>query len=234
MGRGLPLRGGEAMKTTGIRHWMVVGMLLFLGLAVLFYHISNLLDQNVLQPLTRQQSAQTRQVMALDTAQREVAGNPASWRDPAWQTSLRARFAALGVEALVRDPSGSEVFHTGNAGAGEQPDRQVVVVESGDGGRQLGTVELFVPESNFGPPVPVLGAVLAVVLALLFVYWQMGRYVVRPLEAMSRAARRIAGGNLDFEIPESRVREVADVRDAFGAMGEGLRGSLQRQAGLEE
>ncbi len=35
--------------------------------------------------------------------------------------------------------------------------------------------------------------------ALFFVGWQMARGVVRPLEAMSRAARRIAGGDLDFD-----------------------------------
>jgi signal transduction histidine kinase len=76
--------------------------------------------------------------------------------------------------------------------------------------------------------------VLSVIVALIFVQWQMSKYVVRPLEAMSAAARRIAGGNLDFELPASRVREVADVREAFEAMGEGLRGSIERQAQLEE
>jgi nitrogen fixation/metabolism regulation signal transduction histidine kinase len=77
-------------------------------------------------------------------------------------------------------------------------------------------------------------AVLAVVLALLFVRWQMGRYVVKPLEAMRAAARRIAGGDLDFTLPPSHVREVADVREAFEMMGAGLRESLKRQAELEE
>jgi signal transduction histidine kinase len=91
---------------------------------------------------------------------------------------------------------------------------------------------LFIPESSNG--LRVVGAVLAIAFAFFFVRWQMGRYVVKPLEAMSAAARRIAGGNLDFDLPESRVREVADVRNAFEAMGEGLRDSLRRQADLEE
>jgi len=91
---------------------------------------------------------------------------------------------------------------------------------------------LFIPTGSGELPVVVGG--LAVALALLFVRWQMGRYVVKPLEALSAAARRIAGGNLDFTLPESRVREVAAVCEAFEAMGTGLRDSLRRQAELEE
>jgi signal transduction histidine kinase len=91
---------------------------------------------------------------------------------------------------------------------------------------------LFIPAGN--RELPVVVAVLAIALALFFVRWQMGRYVVQPLEAMQAAARRIAGGDLDFTLPPSRVREVAAVRDAFETMGAGLRDSLQRQAELEE
>ena len=91
---------------------------------------------------------------------------------------------------------------------------------------------LFIPAGN--SELALLVGVLAVALALLFVRWQMARYVVKPLEALSAAARRIAGGNLDFDLPDSRVREVADVCEAFEAMGTELRDSLRRQAELEE
>ncbi|MHB8647403.1 MAG: sensor histidine kinase, partial [Thermomicrobiales bacterium] len=74
----------------------------------------------------------------------------------------------------------------------------------------------------------------ALALALLNAGWQMRRSVVKPLEAMGRAARRIAGGNLDFALPESRVKEIAAVRAAFQAMGDGLREAIGRQAALEE
>ncbi len=46
-------------------------------------------------------------------------------------------------------------------------------------------------------------AALSLLLALLFVGRQMGKGVVRPLEAMGVAARRIAGGHLDFDLPQS-------------------------------
>jgi signal transduction histidine kinase len=68
------------------------------------------------------------------------------------------------------------------------------------------------------------------VLVALF----MGRAVLRPLAAVSEASRRIAAGNLDFELPASKVREVAEVSAAFNAMGFGLRQALARQAELEQ
>jgi signal transduction histidine kinase len=79
-----------------------------------------------------------------------------------------------------------------------------------------------------------LGALLALVISILFVRWQMGKYLVRPLEAMAAAARQIAAGDLEFELPETRVREVGEVSTAFEAMAEGLRESVKRQAELED
>ncbi len=62
----------------------------------------------------------------------------------------------------------------------------------------------------------------------------MGRSVLRPLAAMSRASRAIARGNLSFALPPSRVREVVEVSTAFGTMAHDLRAALARQADLEE
>lgn len=64
----------------------------------------------------------------------------------------------------------------------------------------------------------------------------LGWWVVRPLAAMSAASRHIAVDGLadvDLRVPSSRVREVTEATTAFGAMGEGLRESLARQAELE-
>jgi signal transduction histidine kinase len=214
---------------------MLVGFGIFAVLAVLFYHLSNLLDETFIQP-----PQQTQQSQALDSATRELAGSPANWRDPAWQAAERARLAGLGFDALVTDPSGVVILSAGNPrSAGEQPAREMAVLQADggvSGGQLLGTVALFT--AGGGPrwlvPVPMLGAIVAIILALLFVRFQMGRYVVKPLEAIGEAARRIANGSLDFELPQSRVREVVDVSQAFEAMGAGLRESLERQAELEE
>jgi signal transduction histidine kinase len=58
--------------------------------------------------------------------------------------------------------------------------------------------------------------------------------VLRPLAAMRSAARQIAGGDLDIRLPDPPLREVADVADAFGAMGTALRDSLERESELEQ
>jgi signal transduction histidine kinase len=220
------------MKMLSIRQWMIAGMLIFFLSAALFNHVADMLDQRLSQPSARQQAQRDE---ALAATQREIAANAANWHDATWQTSLRARLDALGSGALIRDPSGAEIFRAGPVGSGNGPPwqaaekRQTTVV---DGGNLVGAVELSVPPRN-GWLQRAAGA-LSVVLALLFVRWQMGRYMVRPLEAMGRAARRIAGGDLDFVLPETRVREVANVREAFEAMGAGLRESIGRQAALEE
>jgi signal transduction histidine kinase len=58
--------------------------------------------------------------------------------------------------------------------------------------------------------------------------------VVKPLVAMSKAARRIAKGDLEIYLPVSRVTEIADVRAGFEVMVAGLNESFQNQARLEE
>ena len=224
------------MKTLRIRTWLLVGMLLFLALTVLFYHFTDELEQRVLQPWVQHQAQQ--QDAAAGSILREVASSPARWHDPRWQGSLRAKLDKLSLGALILDPSGAAIFRAGHVGSWRQDQgpwswmqasRQVVVLE---GGRQLGTVELFMPVRN--NPLAPASAALALVLALLFVGWQIGRGVVRPLEALSRAARQIAEGHLDFALPGSQVTEVAQVRAAFEVMRDGLKDSIAQQAALEE
>jgi len=219
-------------RVLSIRQWMLVGLAIFVVLAALFYHTSNLIGDKVMEPWQRPQN------QAFDSTLRDIAGSSASWRDPAWQDAERATLARLGIDAVVTDPSGRVILATSNGRpTWEQPGRQIAVVREGgnqSGGQLLGTIALFAAGGSDAPWIPVIGAILAVTLAFFFVRRQMGKYVVKPLEAMGVAARRIANGNLDFDLPESRVREVADVSQAFEAMGQGLRESLRRQAELEE
>jgi signal transduction histidine kinase len=81
--------------------------------------------------------------------------------------------------------------------------------------------------------VPAAG-LAALLVALAVVAWGLGRLVLRPLAAMSRAADQIAGGNLDVRLPPSRAHEVAEVAAALAGMSAALRAALQRQAALEE
>ncbi|WP_276354790.1 sensor histidine kinase [Cohnella caldifontis] len=71
-------------------------------------------------------------------------------------------------------------------------------------------------------------------LVLLAAGYGLRRLIVKPLEALSRSSRQIAEGDWDITLPESRIAEIAQVRDGFESMVESLRGSFSRQAELEE
>ncbi len=79
-----------------------------------------------------------------------------------------------------------------------------------------------------------LAAGAAILLVLVGAVGLLGRLVLRPLAAMSRAAQGIAGGDLEVRLPSSPAREVAEVAAALEGMSAALRESLTRQKGLEE
>ncbi|MFW6074981.1 MAG: HAMP domain-containing sensor histidine kinase [Chloroflexota bacterium] len=93
-------------------------------------------------------------------------------------------------------------------------------------------------EETLGPPegiwlAPVV-ALATLLLTLGGIAWFLGRTVVEPLRAASRAAGQIAAGDLTVSLPSSRVREVGDVNRAMEAMSEGLRESVEQRAELEQ
>ncbi len=73
----------------------------------------------------------------------------------------------------------------------------------------------------------------ALLLMTLLAAWLLGRALLRPLAALDAAARQIAASDLDFDLPKSRVNEVAAVVTAFRLMADALRDSLYRQAEVE-
>lgn len=214
------------MRTLPIRWWMLVGIFLFFALTGILYHFTSTLNYGFMSP--NGQTAEQRQ-SALDTSSRLLSSNASQWRNPSWQRSVREKLQHLSVYARIETPEGQTIFQTRRGQSYWYADREVVVM---DGARELGVVRLYAGGMyGAGGPLP---AILAMILALAFIGRQIGRYVIRPLEAVSSAARSIASGNLDFTVPTSRVREVAEVSAAFEAMGESLRASINEQAKLEE
>lgn len=213
------------MKHLRIRQWMVIGMLIVLIIPRLFYEIPNLFDRYLWDntKLSQQQSA-------LNSLMNKVSkADIARWRDPSWQAELEQKIASSNLGIILLDSEDQEIFHSIPSGSEATADRELSVMEQG---QMLGKALFYVPKQT-----DALGtafAIIAGLCAVLFIGWQMGRVVVKPLEAMSAAARRVAGGDLDFHLPESTVREVADIRAAFHSMGKGLQESLIRQSELEE
>lgn len=76
--------------------------------------------------------------------------------------------------------------------------------------------------------------IVVFLLTMACIAWLTGRMVLRPLAAMDEAAHSIAGGNLEIAVPAPPLREVAEVAEAFRAMSDALRDSIERQAELEQ
>jgi signal transduction histidine kinase len=82
--------------------------------------------------------------------------------------------------------------------------------------------------------VPIVAAFAGLLLAFFIVGVRMRRLFLMPLERMSQAARQIAAGDWDVQLPPSTIREIAEVRDGFEVMVNGLENSHRKQAELEE
>lgn len=163
------------------------------------------------------------------------------WNDPTWQETAKADLSQHNVAFILVEDDREIYRSTVDPLVGDDGDSHTRMVQraviSDSDPRQVAYVYAN-PET--GPPdeVPVellpLVALSALALTLTGIAWFLGRTVLKPLAATSQAARQIAAGDLDIELPSSRVREVAEVKTAFEAMSEGLRASLQHQSELEQ
>jgi signal transduction histidine kinase len=74
------------------------------------------------------------------------------------------------------------------------------------------------------PLVRLVGLYTALVaLALLVVaYFGLTRLIVRPIDALARAAERVAGGARRLAVPKTSVRELSDLGSSLGVMTERL------------
>lgn len=224
------------MRRLSIRSWLVLALVAVFTVPVL---IGVLL--NALLPIWLEPDPRVRLMY-------EVSRNSARLLDPRWQAATRARLAALEMDLIIRDEAGRELFRTlvtpepDHGGSRFLPgeDRWVQSMPAGAGwatfaGRgpapQLSRPVL---KRYLSEQVPVVAGVTALLVTLAGVAWFLGRAVLQPLAAMSQTARQIAAGELTFSLPDSGVREVAEVAAAFTAMGEALRSALEHQAGLEQ
>jgi len=211
------------MKPLRIRIWMVIGMLIVLIIPRLFFDISGILERYI------GNVGRSELQSSLDMVMVEVrASDVTRWRDSQWQDAITKKIAESQLGILLLDASNHEIYRYA-AESEVVAERQISMVEHG---QLQGTAYFYVPKQSNG--VAFIFSIITRACVILFIGWQMGRVVVKPLEAMSMAARQIADGNLDFHLPPSTVLEVANVREAFHAMGNGLRQSLIRQSELEE
>ncbi len=213
-----------------IRRYMVIAVLSIVVFPVVVYiAISVMVSQfGNTQSLSQQASlSHTLQVLAQ---------NPPSWTSPRWRHQMDSQLQRQGIDAEIRSPSNRVIFSSQPAGRPPgfsnphgMVTQQMLVMNNR---RPIAIVQAS--QMSYPDPIAGIGALLACVLAILFVSVQIGRNVIKPLESMSRAALRIAEGDLDFTLDSSKAKEIRQVRHAFYVMKTGLQDAFSRQQKLEE
>jgi signal transduction histidine kinase len=163
------------------------------------------------------------------------------WEEPAWQQEAAARLGADDID-VVLSRGDNEIFRTsaepvtGDEEAEGTRTVQRVVVDASDGP----SVALVYADQQLGPPeevpvevIPFVG-LAALGLTLFGIGMFVRRTVLEPLNATVAAAQGISRGELDVQLPSSRVREVAELNTAFERMSSDLRETLAQLAEMED
>jgi signal transduction histidine kinase len=214
---------------------LLLGALLLLAFVPLFFAVATYTSVS----LRRVQEAHAR---ALGRAIAGQVVEARAHRGPGELAELVARTAesaeVLGI--VMYDPGGRVVVRAGEPGALAallplHDAREATVSEvKGSQGRALavvvpdarGTVATLVrSESTSSAPLIRLLALYTGLVALVLLvmsYFALTRLIVRPLDALSRAAERVASGARRLEVPRSGARELAELGSSLKTMTERL------------
>src|SRR5581483_2967542 len=155
-----------------------------------------------------------------------AVSNVGHWTDPAWQASARAYFAARQADAELR-PAHGPWFSTLAAPAviGAVPPGDKFVVSAPGSPSAVGGSGWVIPRASTRTDwvVPLTGGFFTLALTVAVTGIFLGRHVVRPLAAISRAAPAIPHGEADLRLPATRVGEVAAAIAALQNMSGDLR-----------
>jgi signal transduction histidine kinase len=178
---------------------------------------------------------------------RAVAGHVAYARGHRSAADLRrlveAELDTAGVEAIgMYDQTGRSVFRSGDTAAvealPEQLDahtetvyetagthgRALAVVVPATGGAVAAVLRADDHVARVTPMVRLLGLYtgLVALVLLIFAYFALTRLIVRPLESLTRAAERVAGGATRLDVPRRGPRELMDLGLSLRTMTERL------------
>lgn len=166
----------------------------------------------------------------------------ADWSSPAFQQELAALLDRAMYSALLLDAEGRIIYRSGVGPALNDENQEInaygyhhltgfVRDESGEmvgiyliGQRSLDPLYFLI----------LFLALLSMTLVALYAVVRVGRAVTRPLQGFAQVAQLIKKGQLDFALPESGVRELNQLSQAFVAMRNGLKHALYQQAAMEQ
>lgn len=219
----------DAPRALGLRSQIAVALVVVLALAAV-------LANSAIRPLTAATSRTVRRRAGI-TLVRAVAGQVALL--PAERSALDPLVAdTVGEGALtaiaVLDAQGATLAHAGSFARAlprgalvdavdDSPGSLRIIVALPRGGAVAAEVSLAQSASERGLVAGVLLYTLVASSAALFVlYALLTRYTIRPLEALTRAAERVAAGSREARAEPRGAREIARAAVAFNAMTEDL------------
>jgi len=216
------------MRTLRIRTFTLLCFFFILTVPWIFYVTAHFMETNTFS-FSKQGPQNEFQQRNLNETIRMIESNPGEWQDPEWQRRLDAQLRQAKMDAVITSASGREIYRSNAARRGTMSAaEQFSIIENG---RLIGKVAIYMPKSLGVGWMSILAGLL---LAFFVVGMEMRRFLLKPLEKMSLAARRIAAGDEDVRLPGSRIAEIAEVRDGFQVMLEGLEQASRKQAALEE
>lgn len=216
-------------RTLPIRRWLALGLLSLFIVPILSMVLIGVFVFGI--------QGHDRPSWANDEVIARLKAHPERWDDPAWQQALLADRALTSIDVVLRR-GGRVIFQSSDQPVRDDDTRRVerVVIDGADPAQSA----LVYSSLTQGPPrelrqwfVPVI-QISVILLTLAGIAWFLRRSIIEPLTAASAAAHRIASGDLDISLPSSRVREVAELNEAFGALSASLKTSLSRQVAMEE
>lgn len=212
------------MKTIRIRKFTILSLLLILILPWLFYVATHFLVTK-----TFSFGMDDSQQENVEATIRLIETNTDNWTDPVWQEQLSRQLEKTNMVVSIVSESGQEIFRTDSE---REPSftrtEQFSIIQDG---RVLGRGVIY--QSNL-KVTQMIAAFVGLLSAFFIVGYAIRRYILIPLEKLSLCARRIAEGDLDIQLPPSRITEIAEVHDGFKVMVHGLNDSFQKQVELED
>lgn len=216
------------MRTLRIRKFTLLCFFFILTLPWIFYVTAHFMETRTLSFSKNGPQNEILQRRLTETIHL-IETNSDKWSDLKWQKQLHEELRQFKMDAVILSPSGQEIYRSGTERHGGLTETErFTLIEDG---QLLGKVAIYLPKSSAFPLMSLFAGVL---LSIFIVAMEMRRFLLRPLEKLSMAARNIADGDWEIRLPSSRITEIAEVSDGFDAMVKGLELSNRKQAELEE
>lgn len=200
------------MRTVHIRTFTMLGLLVMLLVPWIFFLTAHFLQTNTLS-LGDNQLQKQRIQKRVSEITRLIETNADNWTDPIWQNELQTLLREAKLDAVILDASDQEIYRSkpGRERAWLSTEQFSVI---GDG-QVIGRAVIYLPSSK---AVSMIAIVSGLLLAVIIVAVAMRRLILKPLDRMSRAARQLASGDWDVQLPSSKITEIAEVRNGFEVM----------------